>query len=102
MNTYSTSTGERVSKSTIDSRVRVAKQKLLDEQVLEFGFNFCVEAGCGASSGVRLDCAHDISVKECQESGRVELAWDVNNMKVKCRKHHKKQDGLDLKFGGKV
>jgi hypothetical protein len=100
-NTYQTSTRERVSKSTIDSRTKAAKRRLLDNQMLEFGFNFCTEVGCGASSGVYLDCAHIISVKECQESGRAELAWDVNNMKVKCRKHHQEQDGLDLKFNGK-
>lgn len=98
-NTYPTSTGERVPKPIIDSRVKKAKRKLLDDQMLEFGFNFCTQDGCGASSGVYLDCAHIISVDECQKSGRAELAWDVKNMRVKCRKHHKKQDGLDLKFG---
>ena len=96
MNTYSTSTGERLTKSLIDSRVRSAKQKLLDEQMLAFGFNFCVV--CHRATGVFLDCAHIISVKECQESGRAELAWDVNNMRVKCRKHHQEQDKLNLKF----
>lgn len=96
MNTYQTSTGERVNKATIDLRVRHAKKLLLDNQMLEFGYNFCVD--CKASSDVYLDCAHDLSVKECQESGRSELAYDTNYMKVKCRNCHKQQDGLDLKF----
>ena len=98
MNTYSTSTGERVSKSVIDSRVRAAKRRLLDDQMLEFGFNFCVEVGCGASSGVYLDASHKISVKECQESGKSELAYDVKNLDVLCRSCHKKRDKLDLRF----
>lgn len=95
-NTYQTSTGERITKSTIDSRVRAAKQELLDQQILEYGYNFCVD--CKRSSGVYLDCAHDIGVKECQESGQAELAYSVDNMKVKCRECHQEQDGLNLKF----
>jgi len=95
-NTYSTSTGERVSKSTIDSRVREAKHKLLYNYVLEFGYVFCSK--CKRSQGVQLDCAHIVSVDECQKQGCSEKAYDVDNLKVLCRECHKKQDGLDLKF----
>lgn len=95
-NTYMMSTGDRVSKTTIDYKVREAKKKLLSNQLLDFGYNFCVN--CNKSSSVYLDCAHDISVKECQESGKSELAWCVGNMKVKCRECHQKQDGLSLDF----
>lgn len=98
-NTYRLSTGERVSKSTIDSRVRAAKRRLLEGQFSEYGYNFCEECGRNSSSGVYLDCSHDVSVYECQKSGRSELAYDeVNNMKVRCRICHQKKDGLDLKW----
>lgn len=90
MGTYSTSTGERLSKSTIDYRIRKAKQKVIQNQLLEYGYNFCED--CKVSSGVRLDCSHDISVDECQKTGRAELAYDVNNMKIRCRKCHQKRD----------
>ena len=70
--------------------------------MLEFGFNFCVEVGCGASSGVYLDASHKISVKECQESGKSELAWDVDNLEVLCRFHHQEKDKLNLKFNAKM
>lgn len=90
MNTYKTSTGERLKKSTIDSRIRAAKKKLIESQLFEFGYNFCVD--CGASSGVFLDCSHDISVDECQKSGQSELAYSVDNMKIRCRSCHQIKD----------
>jgi len=97
VNTYSTSTGERLSKTTIDSRVREAKEQLLYNQMLDYGYNFCEQ--CKRSSGVYLDCRHKISVKECQESGKSELAYDVDNLDVLCRGCHIRRDLLGLKFG---
>lgn len=98
MGTYSTSTGERLTKSVIDRRIREAKAKLIDQQLLEYGYNFCVD--CLASSGVRLDCSHEISVDECQKSGRAELAYDVNNMKIRCRTCHQKKDKNRVRWSG--
>jgi len=57
-----------------------------------FGYNFCEEKDCHKSQGVYLDCSHDISVDECQKSGRTELAWDVNNITIRCRDCHNKHD----------
>ena len=96
MNTYSTSSGERLIKSVIDARVRKAKQRKIDTQLLEFGYNFCEK--CGVSSGTYLDCSHKVSVKECQESGSSDLAYDVDNLDILCRGCHKERDKLDLKF----
>ena len=92
MATYQTSTGERLEKSTIDYRVREAKKAVLKEQLFEFGYNFCVDCDRNASSGIPIDCAHTISVKECQESGRSELAYDKENIKPRCRTCHNKID----------
>jgi len=96
MNTYSTSTGERVSKSTIDRRVREAKEQNLYNQMLEFGYNFC--ENCHRSSGVRLDNSHIVSVDDCQKQGCCEKAYDVDNIQVLCRGCHVRRDLLDLKF----
>ena len=96
MNYFKTSTGERVSKSVIDRRVRQAKEAKLEKQFLEDGYNHCEE--CDQSTGTYLDCAHVISVDECQKAGRSELAWDENNIKILCRFHHKKHDKLNLQF----
>lgn len=92
MNYYKCSNGERIAKSVIDYRVREAKKKKLADQFEEFGYNFCQEKNCGASSGVYLDCSHDISVDKCQKSGRSELAWDIDNITIRCRKHHIEHD----------
>ena len=94
MNHYYTSTGERVSKSRIDALVRNAKEKALELQREEHGYNFCVE--CKRSGGVRLDCSHTISVDMAQKTRRTELAWDVNNIDILCRSCHQKRDKLDL------
>lgn len=79
MNHYNTSSG-RVSKSIIDAKVKEAKQALVDS----------VEHYCHASGRTdeRLDCSHIISVKRCQEMGKSELAWDVNNLQLEGRTAH--------------
>jgi len=99
MNFYKTSTGERVSKSVIDRKVRQAKEAKLEKQFLEDGYNHCEE--CGQSTGTYFDCAHIISVDECQKSGRSELSWDENNINILCRRCHQKKDRLNLQFSKK-
>ena len=91
-NTYQDSNGNRIQKSIIDRRVREAKKQLLQNQWDEHGYNFCET--CKVSSGTFLDCSHNVSVKECQESGRSELAYNVNNMEVLCRACHLIKDKL--------
>lgn len=90
MNTYKTSTGERLKKSVIDSLVRKAKAQKIRQQHDEHGFNFCEE--CKVSSGVYLDCSHDMSVNDCQKAGMTEKAFDVDNITIRCRKCHRKHD----------
>lgn len=90
MNTYSTSYGVRLKKSVIDRLIRKAKAYKLETQFDQFGYNFCED--CKASGGVRLDCSHDISVNECQKTGRTELAFDADNITIRCRECHKKHD----------
>jgi hypothetical protein len=90
MNHYKTSDGTRVTKSYIDRKVREAKERKIEEQKDAFGYNFCED--CGASSLVYLDCSHNVSVKECQESGRSELAWALVNFTIRCRVCHRAYD----------
>ena len=86
MNSYKDSHGNRIPKNMIDRRIRAAKQEKLNNQKNDFGYNFCEE--CGQSSGVWLDCSHDVSVDRCQKEGRCELAYDVRNITIRCRKCH--------------
>ena len=96
-NTYSTSTGERLTQSQLDSRIRKAKAELLENQFNDFGYNFCEECGRNANN-TRLDCSHDISVKKAKENGQAELCYKVGNMTVLCRDCHQKKDKLNLHF----
>lgn len=100
MNHYFTSTGERVSQSTIDYRIRKAKEEALRNQFEEFGYNFCEECGKNANAAGKLDCSHDISVKRAKESGRTEMCWDTKIIVIRCRRCHQKKDGLNLQFTG--
>jgi len=86
MNHFYTSDEQRIAKSLIESRTREAKKNALSEQFWEFGYNFCVD--CLKSSGVYLDCSHTISVDEAQKTRRAELAYDKDNIRVRCRECH--------------
>ncbi len=90
MNYYKTSSGERKSKKLIDDQIRIAKKEKLEKQFDEHGYNFCEE--CKRSSGVYLDCSHDISVDRCQKEGRAELAYSVSNITIRCRDCHMAHD----------
>lgn len=96
MGTFSTSTGERFTTEQIDRKIRIAKEGKINMMSVSNGYVFCEE--CGRSRGMPIDCAHVISVKEAKETGRAELSWDIDNIKMKCRGCHQKQDGLNLKF----
>ena len=90
MNSYKCSDGTKVKKSIVDRRIREAKRIKLDNFIQEHGYYFCEE--CKKSKGVYIDCSHDISVDECQKSGKTELAWDINNITLRCRNCHIKHD----------
>lgn len=89
-NSYRLSNGEYIKKSVIDARVRQAKQKKLALFLDEYGYFFCED--CKKSQGERIDCSHDISVDRCQKEGRSELAYDINNITLRCRICHQKHD----------
>lgn len=97
MNHYTDSEGNKRSKSEIDRLVREAKLSRKKFQIDTEGYNFC--ESCGTSSG-RLDCSHKVSVNDCQKRKEfpLELAWDIDNIQVLCRKCHQKYDKLDLRL----
>lgn len=90
MNSYRTSDGERLKQSVIESLITKAKKEKLKEQFNEFNYNFCED--CGISNGTYLDCSHDKSVKWCKDNGKTELAFDVNNITIRCRRCHNIHD----------
>ena len=89
MNSYQTSTGERLPKGRIDRNIRHAKALKLKQFKNDHGYYFCED--CNTSQG-RIDCSHTISVKYAQETRRTELAWDIANLKLRCNICHDKLD----------
>lgn len=92
MNSYKTSWGERIPQNKIEKYIKEAKREKLDDQLEEWGYNFCED--CGVSSGTYLDCSHDIPVKKCKEEGMTELSWKVKKITIRCRKCHQIHDKL--------
>jgi len=95
-NIYHCSNGERVEQSVIDQRTRKAKAKKLQKFLNQHGYYFCED--CERSDSKPIDCSHEISVQEAKNTGKTELCWDVDNIKLRCRKCHQKLDKLDVQF----
>ena len=96
MNNITLSTGERITRSTFDFRIRKAKKQKIDKMIEEFGFIFCED--CEQNNCKPVDCSHEIPVSECLKSGKPELAYDINNIIMRGRECHRKKDGLHLQF----
>ena len=91
-NTYSDSNGNRYTTSQIESRIKKASLKKLEIQFDEFGYNFCEE--CKRNDDKPIDISHTISRKKAKEDGCVEVLWDLSNLEILGRKHHKIKDKL--------
>ncbi len=85
MGSFGLSDGTRLKNSVIDSRIRKAKSDKLRQMQPE-GTDRCCER-CGSNQG-RLTMSHLISVKEAKESGRSEIAYDIDDMELACEKCH--------------
>ena len=96
MNTDKTSNGQRLTKSIIDKKTKIAKAKKLQNQIDEYGHNFCET--CFKNSCIPITVAHKIIVNEAQKNGKSELCWDLDNLVIEGMECHRKRDLLDLKF----
>lgn len=100
LSTYITTNGVRHSKSAVDYKIRKAKSIKISQMTKEHGYIFCEDCGRNGNN-TYLDCSHTISVDECQKEGKVELAWDIENIKIRCRECHQKHDKTNLQWGDK-
>lgn len=99
-NSYFTSRGIKQSSAAIDRLISKAKAIKIEEMENEFGYIFCEDCAKEIPKDKDLndmdlkiiDCSHEISVDECKKSGRVELAYSVENIIMRCRYHHRKHD----------
>lgn len=96
MNTYRTSTGERLTQGQIDYRITQAKGEVVKRQFEDHGYNFCEQ--CGRSSGTYLDCSHDISVKKAKDEGITEQCYNPGNITILCRSCHAEKDKNHVQF----
>ncbi len=94
-NKYFDSFGNSYSQSEVNNNITKAKEQKIEEFREEHGYLFCEDCGVNEQSAFKLDCSHEISVKECKETRRIELAWSVANIKLRCRKCHQEKDGLN-------
>jgi len=91
-NTYSDSENNRWTQEQIDAKITKAKEQKISSFFDEHGYYFCED--CGTSSAFKFDCSHEIPVSEAKNNGAVELAWDIQNIRLRCRKCHQKHDNL--------
>ncbi len=96
--TYADSEGNRYTTSEIDRRSDKVAKKLQQDQLDEYGYNFCTK--CFRNDCKPIDVAHaPVSKKEAKESGRSELCWDKSNLNIWGRKCHAKHDKLNIQSG---
>lgn len=97
-NTYKTSKG-KISARLLENLIHKAKTQKIQEMEDEHGYIFCEDCAenpptekVNPSDLKRLDCSHNISVDEAKKSGKAELCYDVKNITIRCRHHHKIHD----------
>lgn len=93
-NTYSDSKGNRYTTSQIDRKSDATAKQLLENQLIEYGYNFCTK--CKRNDCKPIDVSHTISRKQAKDNGTVEVIWDINNQEILGRKCHAKKDKLTI------
>ncbi len=94
-NTCRCSDGTTVTSAQADRKIRAASQGVMQKQKITHGYNFCTECGINDRHAI-IDPSHEISVKECKETGQTEKAWDPANIPPRCRGCHNKHDKTNL------
>ena len=79
MNYYTTSDGERVSQTQINSRLAVAKKGFIERYVCE---------SCGVNGRTFAAWSHTISQKRCKELHKTDLIWLEGNGSWDCHDCH--------------
>lgn len=99
-NKYTLSDGTKISSKTLESYITLAKEAKIAEMMDNYGYIFCEDCNefglppepINEMELKIIDCSHEISVKEAKESGRSELCCDVDNIRMRCRIHHRIHD----------
>jgi hypothetical protein len=89
---FKDSQGERYSKANIDANIRVAKSLFISDAIDE-GKQYCWACG---TTNERLSCSHIISVNECQNDGKCEVAWFAGNLQLECIPCHRETENRNF------
>lgn len=92
-NTYSDSEGNRWTQGQIDLKIRQAKSFLIDKWTSE-DMLFC--SICKRYDCIPITCMHVVSVDKAKKMGKVELCWDLENIKPAGLNCHQINDGLKV------
>lgn len=106
MDTYFGSDGTKYTRDEVQRYVKNAKKRKLELFKEEHGYHFCEHIKdngkmCGRSSGMPLDMSHTESVRVSRINRRIELAWDIENIKIRCRDCHQVHDKLNVQWGAR-
>ncbi|MFZ1704408.1 MAG: hypothetical protein WAT79_08670 [Saprospiraceae bacterium] len=99
-NRYTQSDGTKISSKALERNISKAKEIKVNEMMDNYGYIFCEDCNeFGLHPEPRnemelkiIDCSHQISVDEAKKSGRAELACNVDNIRMRCRIHHRIHD----------
>lgn len=99
-NRYTRSDGTKITSTALERNISIAKETKVKEMMDNYGYIFCEDCNeFGLPPEPRndmelkiIDCSHQISVDEAKKSGRAELCYNVDNMRMRCRIHHRKHD----------
>ena len=86
MGTFTKSNGDKIEKKTLDARISKAKDKYSANFEAEEGYIYCERHKRNDCRGISR--SHIISVNECQNSARAELAYCEHNLEHLCQVAH--------------
>lgn len=99
-NRYAQSDGTKITSAALEKNISKAKELKILEMTDNYGYVFCEDCNeFGLPPEPRnemelkiIDCSHQISVDEAKKSGRSELAYNIDYIRMRCRIHHKIHD----------
>lgn len=98
-NKITQSSGTKLTSSALAKLITKAKESKIQMMIDNYGFVFCEDCNeFGKPKNINemdlkiIDCSHNVSVKEAKEKGISELSHDVDNIRMRCRYHHRIHD----------
>lgn len=98
-NKITQSSGTKLTSAALSKLITKAKESKIQMMIDNYGYVFCEDCNeFGKPKNINemdlkvIDCSHNVSVKEAKEKGISELSHDVDNIRMRCRYHHRIHD----------